>query len=245
MVTVEERPAASIRLSTQMGDLVRLGGHVEFAARFELTVDPEVGDGLPDLAQVLAPQPFEVVVLIAEAIQAVGAAVRQTCRAETAVAPGRRQASDSASIRTTSRSASACLASSAVHRPLYPPPTTTRLVEVSCRNVGRSDGRAAESSQNGVLLAPASAAAIWFMAADALTFSLSRAGRAPQTSSAPVDQDAHPVTEGACSAGTPTLGRPSETDRVGGAVRACQASPARVCRTELTGASLTKWCGAA
>ena len=49
-------------------------------------------------------------------------------------------------------------------------------------------------------------------------------------------------------AGTPTVGMPSPTPgpvAAGAAVRASQASPARVRRTDRTGPSATRWCGAA
>ncbi len=51
------------------------------------------------------------------------------------------------STRTTSRSGSCCLASSAVHRPVKPAPTTSRSQETGAESRGAGSGRSGLSSQ--------------------------------------------------------------------------------------------------
>ena len=55
-----------------------------------------------------------------------------------------------ASSSTTSRDGSRSLASSAVHRPVNPPPTTASSVVTCSASAGRGSGASGWSSQNGV-----------------------------------------------------------------------------------------------
>ena len=134
----------------------RRGREVQLPGRLEVAVDAVGGDRLADLAQVLLAEPLEQRHLRGEPLEAVGDAVGEAGRAEAAVAAGRRPADGPRLEQHDVPGRVALPASSAVHRPVNPPPTTARSAVTRPASAGSGSGASGWSSQNDRGAAPAS-----------------------------------------------------------------------------------------